>query len=114
MGKSWTDSANFYKAVVQSVHLYSRKMWNLSTTALERLGGFHVRAAYQMAEKHKPKKGLHHGWTYPHSSDVLQECGMNTILHYIDVRRVTIFRYMVDRPIYKACREAERKRGLPP
>ncbi len=84
-------SAKFYKAVVQSVLLYGSKTWNLTTTTLARLGGFHIRAAYQMAEKHKPKKGPHHGWVYPHSSDVLQECGMVTILHYMDVRKATIF-----------------------
>jgi hypothetical protein len=67
-----------------------------------------------MVEKHKPKKGSHHGWVYPRSSDVLQECGMDTILHYIDVRGTTIFRYVVDRLIYEACPMGEWKRGLPP
>jgi hypothetical protein len=97
---------------VQSVLLYNSK-WNLLTTALVRLEGFRICVAYQMAEKHKPKKGPHHGWTYPQSSNVLQECGMNTIPHYIDIRRATIFRYVLDQPIYKACREGERKRGSP-
>jgi hypothetical protein len=67
-----------------------------------------------MAEKHKPKKGPNHGWVYPRSSDVLQECGMATISHYINVRRATIFQYMVDQPIYEACREGEWRRGLLP
>ncbi len=84
-------SAKFYKAVLQSVLLYGSKTWNLTTTALVRLEGFHICAAYQMAEKHKPKKGPHHKWVYLQSLDVLQECGMATILHYIDVRRATIF-----------------------
>jgi hypothetical protein len=84
-------STKFYKAVMQSVLLYGSKTWNLMTTALARLEGFHIRAAYQMAEKHKPKKGPNHWWVYPRSSDILQECGMATILHYINVRRATIF-----------------------
>ena len=42
-------SAKFYKAIVQSVLLYSRKTWNLTKTALARLEGFHIRAAYRMA-----------------------------------------------------------------
>ncbi len=67
-----------------------------------------------MAEKHKPKKGPHHKWVYPLSSDALQECSMATILHYINVRRATIFQYVVDKPIYEACREGERRRGSPP
>ncbi len=85
-------STKFYKAVMQSVLLYSSKTWNLLTTTLAQLEGFHICAAYQMAIKHKPKKGPHHRWVYPRSSDVLQECGMATILHYINVRRATIFR----------------------
>ncbi len=83
--------AKFYKAVVQSDLLYGSKTWNLFTTALAWLEGFHIHAAYRMAEKHKPKKGPHHAWVYPRSSNILQECGMATMLHYIDVKRATIF-----------------------
>jgi hypothetical protein len=83
-------SAKFYKAVMKSVLLYGSKTWNLTTTTLARLEGFHFRAAYRMAEKHKPKKGPHHECVYLRSSDILQECGMAAILHYIDVRRTTI------------------------
>ncbi len=61
------------------------------TTILAGLEGFCIHAAYRMAKKHTPKKGPHHGWVYPWSSDFLQECSMATILHYIDVRRATIF-----------------------
>jgi hypothetical protein len=107
-------STKFYKALVQSVLLYGSKTWNLWTTALARLEGFHTRTAYHMAEKHKPKKGPHHGWVYPCFADVLKECGMGTILHYIDVRRSTIFQYVVDQLIYKVCRVGERKRRLQP
>ncbi len=97
-------SAKFDKAVLQSVLLYGSKTWNLMTTALVRLEGFHICTAYRMAEKHKPKKGPHHEWVYPRSSDALQECSsMATISHYIKVRWATIFRYLVDWPIYEAC-----------
>ncbi len=84
-------STKFYKAVMQSVFLYGSKTWNLTTTALARLKGFHICVAYWMAEKHTPKKGPHHKWVYPRSFDTLQECNMATILHYIDIRRATIF-----------------------
>ncbi len=53
-------SAKFYKAVMQSVLLYGSKTWNLTTTALARLEGFHICTAYRMAEKHKPKKEPNH------------------------------------------------------
>ncbi len=109
-------SAKFYKAVVQSVllFLYGSKTWNLTITALAQHEGIYICTAYQMAEKHKLKKGLHHKWVYPRSSGALQECGMDTISHYINVRRARIFQYVVDWPIYKACRGGEQRRGLPP
>ncbi len=84
-------SAKFYKAVMQSLLLYGSKTRNLTTTALARLEGFHIHAAYRMAEKDRPKKGPNHWWVYPRSSNILQECGMATILHYINVRGATIF-----------------------
>jgi hypothetical protein len=107
-------STKFYKAVVQSVLLYGSKTWNLMTTTFAQLEGFHIRVAYRMAEKHKPKKGPKHAWVYPRSSNFLQECGIATILHYIDIKRATIFQYVVDRPIYKACKGGERRGGLLP
>jgi len=45
-------SAKFCKAVVQSVLLYGSETWNLTKTALARLEGFHIKAAYRMATKH--------------------------------------------------------------
>jgi hypothetical protein len=104
-------SAKFYKAVVQSVLLYGSETWNLTQTALARLEGFHIRAAYQMAKEHKPRKGPNHVWIYPATSDVLKECGMNSIAHYIGVRREKIFRYMVNRPTHDSCTAGERRRG---
>ncbi len=75
-------SAKFYKAVVQSVLLYGSKTWNLTKTVLARLEGFHIRAAYRMAEKHKPRKEPNQMWVYPATEDVLKECGMHSISHY--------------------------------
>ncbi len=39
---------------------------------------------------------------------------MDTMSHCIDVRRATIFQYVVDQPIYEVCREGEQRRGSPP
>ncbi len=44
-------AAKSYKAVVQAVLLYGSKTWNFTKSALARLEGFHVRAAYKMARK---------------------------------------------------------------
>ena len=48
------------------------------------------------------------------TSDVLKECGMNSIAHYIGVRREAIFQHVVDRPIHASCTEGERRRGSMP
>jgi hypothetical protein len=50
-------SAKFYKAVMQSVLLYGSETWNITTTALARLEGFHICAAYWMAEETQAKEG---------------------------------------------------------
>ena len=78
-------------------------MWNLTKTALAWLEGFHIRAAYRMAKKHKPQRGPNQVWVYPATSNVLKECVMKTIAHYIGVRWETIFQYVVDRPIRTLC-----------
>jgi hypothetical protein len=39
---------------------------------------------------------------------------MNSIAHYIAVRRETIFQYVVDRPIQASCTEGEQRRGQAP
>jgi len=79
-------AAKFYKTVVQAVLLYGSETWVLSTAALASLEGFHIRAAYRMAVRHKPRRGPGNRWIYPKSKDVLEECGMNTLEEYITIR----------------------------
>ncbi len=99
---------------MQSVLLYGSKTWVLSPAVMARLEGFHIRAAYRMAKKHVPRRGPDHQWVYPPSEAVLEECGMHTIQHYIDVRRETIAKYVVGRSIFAECQGADRRRGLVP
>ncbi len=107
-------AAWFYQAIVQAILLYGSKTWVISWTALARLEGFHIRAAYCMAEKHKPKRGPGNVWVYPKLEDVLKECGMKTMEEYIAIRRQTIATYVATRPILAECRRGERKRGAVP
>jgi hypothetical protein len=53
------------------------------------LEGLHIRAAYRMARKHKPRKGLFGNLIYPLTKDVLKECGLCPVpvKDYIDTRR---------------------------
>ncbi len=81
-------------AIVQSVLLYGSETWVLSTVALARLEGFHLCTAYWMARKYVPCWEPHHWWIYPPPDKVLEECGMHTIQHYINVLRQTIAKYV--------------------
>ena len=53
-------------------------------------------------------------WTYPSSKAVLKETGLRSIAHYVQVRRQTIAAFILNRPIFSMCRDAERIRGSPP
>jgi hypothetical protein len=107
-------SSKFYKAIVPSVLLYGSEMWVLSPAALARLKGFHLRTAYRMAKKHVPRWGPNQQWVYPPSDKVLEECGMHTIGHCINVRRETIAKYVVGCSIFAECQGADRRRGSVP
>ncbi len=107
-------SAKLYQAIVQSGLLYGNKTWVLSKAVVARLEGFHIRMAYRMVKEHMPHWGPHRQWVYPSSDKVVEECGMHTIQHYINVRQQKIAGYVVDCSIFAECREADRTRGLVP
>ena len=64
-----------------------------------------------MACNNKPRRNPNGSWTYPSSAEALEEVGLHTIAHYIEVRRQTIASFIVNRPIFELCQGAERKRG---
>ncbi len=99
-----------YKAVVHAVLLFGNDMRKLSPASLKSLEGFHIQAACCMADM-QPTWNPDGTWKYPSSKDVLKAVGLGTIDHYIGVRRKTIARFIVDRPLFALCRDGERKRG---
>ena len=100
----------FYKATVQAIVLYGSESWNLTTTALKCLEGFHLRAARRMAGK-MPVRNASGTWTYPASEEVLKKAGLYGMAHHIWVRRQTIAKFIVNRPIFDLCRAGNRIRG---
>jgi hypothetical protein len=100
----------FYKATVQAVLLFGSETWKLSPVSLKSLEGFHIRAARCMAGM-QPARNPDGTWTYPNSQTVLKAVGLKTIGEYIAVRRETIARFIVDRPIFALCWDGERRRG---
>ena len=102
----------FYKATVQSVLLFGSERWVLSPATLQRLEGFHVKAARRMTGL-LPKQ-IGGAWKFPKTKTVLAAAGLHTIKHYVQVRRARILRWVEDRPILNMCRSAKRRRGTTP
>jgi hypothetical protein len=68
-----------------------------------------------MAQVSRPKQEVAwNRWVYPKMPDVLEECGLETIQHYIKKRWSTIAIYVENHPILVTCQKGERKRGLQP
>ncbi len=107
-------AARFYQAIVQAILLYGSETWVISRTALARLEGFHIQAAYRMAKTNKPKRSPGNVWEYPRLVDVLKECGMKRMEEYIRICRQTIATYVATRPILAECRRGERRRRAVP
>ncbi len=45
------------------------------------------------------------------SKDVREEVGLHIIAHYVRKHQNTIAKFIMTQPIFKFCREVERKRG---
>ena len=100
----------FYKATVMAVLLFGSETWNLAPSSLKRLEGFHIRAAWRMAGT-GPRRNPDGSWTYPDTDAVMETVGLRSISHYVEVRRQHISNYIVNRPIFNACRDGVRRRG---
>ena len=58
-----------------------------------------------MARTHKPCRKPDGSYAYPVTPDVMEEIGLHPIAHYVDVRRQTIAKFTVHRPIFDSCVE---------
>ena len=78
----------FHKAVVQVVLLFGSETWVLMPSTMQALSDFHIRSTYRIAREHKPTKDPQTGeWHSPLSALVLEEVGLHTMDHYVQVRR---------------------------
>jgi len=97
-------SGMFYKAVVQSVLLYNCESWVVTPAVLKVLSGFHHRAARRITGKRGRYLVAEDRWVYPPIDGVLEEAGLFSIEHYINVRRNTLIQSIATRPILELCR----------
>jgi hypothetical protein len=61
----------------------------------------------------RPEKKPNGSRLYPCLKDVLEAAGLQTITHYMGVRRQTNANFIVNQPIWELCAGAVRRRGLP-
>ena len=102
----------FYKATVQPVLLFRSETWVLSPATLKRLEGFHAKAARRMTGLLTKIAGA--SWKFLKTKTVLGAAGLHTIEHYVQVRGARIMCWVIDRPVLKLCRSAERRRRTTP
>ena len=104
----------FYRATVQAVLLFGSETWNLASSAMKLLEGFHVRDARRMAGWLPTRHENGRDWVYPSSADVLKKVGLRTIAEYMEVRRSTIAVFIAHSPIFGMCKGGVRRRGTNP
>jgi hypothetical protein len=107
-------AAKFYKAIIQAILLYGSKSCVISLTAMARLKGLHIRAAYRRAKEHKSKQGSDWVWIYPQPEDVLKEYRMKMMEEYILIRWQMVALYVPTCPAPTKCRQGKWKRGAIP
>ena len=93
----------FYKTIIQTLLLYGSETWVINNTNLQKLKSFHNKCARQMCKnniRYDPEKDV---WHHPKTENVLKQCGLLPIEHYIQQRRNTLNHYIKARPIYSKC-----------
>ena len=93
----------FYKAVVQAVLLYGSESWVISNFYQRQLQSFHSRIARYLTGRHI-RCDENGDWHHPPTEDVLEEAGLHSVDHYIQVRRTTVrSKFVIGRPLFNAC-----------
>jgi hypothetical protein len=96
-------SALFYKAVCQSVLLFSCETWVISKQIIRCLDGFHHRIARRLTGRHiRPRSDGSDGWIRPAIGPALNEAGMYSMMTYISRRREYLISWAQARPNYMA------------
>jgi hypothetical protein len=104
-------SGMFYKAIVQTVLLFSSETWVVTPTLLQQLESFHHAAVRQIAGKRATLDVRTGVWKWPPLEGAMALAGVKPISEYIRVRQDTIAQYVATRPIMDMCNLALRRRG---
>ncbi len=104
-------SGMFYKAIVQTVLLFSSETWVVTPTLLQQLESFHHAAVRQIAGKRATLDVRTGVWKWPPLDGAMALAGVKPIAEYIRVRQATIAQYVATRPIMDMCNLACSRRG---
>ena len=97
-----------YKAVAQSVLLYSSESLVVTGAMLKVLEGLHHQLARQVTGMIETS-GAGREWEYPLEVAALEDAGLHPIIEYIRRQQATIVERVVFHPIYELYVEAERR-----
>ena len=92
-------SAMFYKAVMQSVLLFSCEMWVESDAIARSLDGFHHYIARKLSGRWICRRVDGNGWIYPVVGPALADAGMFTMATYFSRRRDYLLAWAKTDPI---------------
>ena len=101
-----------YVAAVLAVLLYGSESWVWTSSMLTSIRGFHHRCCRRLADK-RPQRLQNGTYVYCTADEAMKFCKLRPIQVYIARRRHKIKTYVVERPIYKLCKEATRSPGTP-
>ena len=110
MGSPIEEHAMMYKAVVQAVLLYRRKIWVVMDTMMTVIEGFHHRIARRIVGM-TARKSNGGEWEWASVGAALETTGICPIRDYTRICQATISEYVVGRPIYKFFTSAEKMEG---
>jgi hypothetical protein len=110
-GASPRVSGKFYQAVVQSVLLYGSETWNMGSSMLAMLKGFHHRIARRLSGRMPRYLQEEDRWEYPPIAEALDIVGLQPIEESLRRRRNAVADYVACRPIFALCTSAGRLSG---
>ena len=112
-GATAAVSGMFYRAIVQTVLLFSSETWVVTPTLLQSLESFHHAIARRISGKRATLDVRTGVWKWPPIAEAMELAGLKPIAEYIRIRQDTIAQYVATRPIMDMCNLALRRRGNP-
>lgn len=100
-------SGYFYKAITQSVLLYSCETWTITKKLLGLLEGFHHRVARQLSSMTIRFNSDTETWVTPPLASALENSGLFSMGQYLLNRRRYLVNWVQHEPLYRICQDLQ-------